>query len=234
MQRSEQEELISAITATAEVMGTKLQPVALMMMTDDLADFPLDAVLAALKRCRREMSGRLTLAAIIERVHAADGMPGADEAWALASRGEDDTVVITEQIAEAMQIVRPLLGDGDAMAARMAFRETYTRIINEAREKRIKPKWFVSLGHDRLGRALPIADAVRAGKIDLVHSLGLLSTDERVEVLKLTGHGNHPLVQAHQQAALEDKRPLDTEKGLKHIAHLKAMLRVKSVDEEAL
>ena len=140
MHQSEMEVLINALTATAEVMGTELKPASIMLMTDDLADYPLESVLSALKRCRREVSGRLTLAAIVERVQSADGMPGPDEAWAIMSRPESDTIVMTEQMGEAMQPARPLLADGDKIGARMAFKDAYTRIVADAREKRIKPK----------------------------------------------------------------------------------------------
>ena len=67
MQESELELLFNALRRPAEVMGTELKPASIMLMTDDLADYPLDSVLSALKRCRREISGRLTLAAIVER-----------------------------------------------------------------------------------------------------------------------------------------------------------------------
>lgn len=224
MHTSEIEVLMSSIGATAEIMGTKLQPAAITLMVEDLSEYPCSSVLAALKRCRREMSGRLTLAAIIERINSADGFPGADEAWSLASRGEGDTVIINEQIGEAMQIAAPLLKDGDSIAARMAFREAYTRIVADARANHIKPKWFVSLGHDKQGRSQPIADAVRAGKLELNHALGLLSPDEKIELLKLTDNTNHPLFLQAPKAVLEDKAPLDKAQGLKHISELRAVL----------
>lgn len=232
MHQSEMERLINEITATAEVMGTELKPASIMLMTDDLADYSLDSVLAALRRCRREISGRLTLAAIIERVQAADEMPGPDEAWAIMSRPESDTVVMTEQMGGAMQSARPLLADGDKIGARMAFKDAYTRIVADAREKRIKPKWFVSLGRDKEGRAQPIAEAVRTGKLSLEHSLGLLSPDSQAQVLQLTGNVNHPFLLEHKQAQLEEQKPLDPEKGLKHIAALKSMLTVKAIPQE--
>lgn len=231
MHQSEMELLINALTATAEVMGTELKPASIMLMTDDLADYPLNSVLAALKRCRREVSGRLTLAAIIDRINAADGFPGPDEAWALMSRPEGDTIVITEQMGEAMQSARPLLADGDKIGARMAFKDAYTRIVADARDKRIKPKWFASLGHDKEGRAQPIAEAVRTGKLSLAHSLGLLSPDSQAQVLQLTGNVNHPVLLEHKQAQLEEQKPLDAAKGLKHIAALKSMLAVKEIPQ---
>lgn len=228
MHPSDMEILISTLGATAEVMGTQLQPTTLMLMAEDLSEFQLSDVLAAIKRCRRELSGRLTLNAIIERVQAADGMPGAEEAWALMSRPENDTVIITEQMGEAMQIARPVLNDGDRVAARMAFKDAYTRIVNDARDNKIKPKWFVSLGHDKQGRAQPIAEGVRAGKLLLEHSLNLLSPDAKAEVLQLTGNVNHPFLLVHKQAQLEEQRPLDAKTGLQRISALKAILAYKT------
>lgn len=227
MHQSEMETLISMITATAEAMSTRLQPATLMVMADDLSIYPLDTVLAALKRCRMEMSVKLTEEGIVDRVYAIEGIPGPDEAWALASRGEGETIVITEQIAEAMQSARPLLNDGDSTAARMSFREAYKRILGDARSKGIKPKWFVSLGQDSLGRTQAIAEAVRAGKVGIDHALSLLSPGEKEEVLKLTGNTNHPLLQS--QVLIEDKTPsIDPAEGLKRIAAIKEMFSRKS------
>jgi hypothetical protein len=227
MHQSEMEVLLTTLGATAEIMGTQLQPAALMLMAEDLSEFQLSDVLAAIKRCRRELSGRLTLNAIIERVQAADGMPGAEEAWALMSRPESDTMVITEQMAEAMQVARPLLNE-DRIAARMSFREAYLRIVNAARDKKIKPKWFVSLGHDKQRRAQPIAEAVRTGKLLLEHSLDLLSPDGKADVLQLTGHVNHPFLLELKRAQLEEQKPLDAKDGLRRITAMKAMLAYKT------
>lgn len=229
MHQSEMEVLLTTLGATAEVMGTQLQPAALMLMAEDLSEFNINDVLAAIKRCRRELSGRLTLAAIIERVQAADGMPGAEEAWAIMSRPESDTIVITEQMGEAMQSARALLEDGDKIGARMAFKDAYTRILNEARERPIKPHWFVSLGHDKEGRAQPIAEAVRTGKLTLDHSLKLLSPDSKAQVLQLTGNVNHPFLLEYKQAQLEEQKPLDSVTGLKRIAEIKRSLAMKAV-----
>jgi hypothetical protein len=222
--QSDMEILLTTLGATAEVMGTQLQPAALMLMAEDLSEFSVSDSLAAIKRCRRELTGRLTLAAIIERIQSADGMPGPEEAWALMSRPESDTVIITEQMGEAMQSARPLLTDGDHIAARMAFKDSYTRIVREARERKIKPKWFVSMGMDKDGRAQPIAEAVRTGKLELNASIALLGPDAKAEVLQLTGNNNHPFLLEHKQAQLEEQKPLDTETGRKRIAELKEKL----------
>jgi len=226
MHLSEMEVLISAITATAEVMGTELKPASLMLMADDLSEYPLDDVLSALKRCRREHPGRLTLATIIQRIESADGMPGAEEAWAIVSQPEGETFIMTEQMADAMGIARPLLED-DRIAARMAFKDAYTRIVQDARDKGLKPKWFVSLGHDKQGRAGPIADAIRNGKLGIDHAISLMGPDEKAEVLQLTGNHNHPFLLQYKQAQLEEQKPLDSQTGMKRIAEIKNMLAAR-------
>lgn len=225
MQPSEMEILLTALGATAEIMGTQLEPRPLMIMAEDLSDYALPDVLNALKRCRREVKGRLTLADIIERIDSSDGLPGAEEAWALMSRPEDDTVVITEEMAEAMQFARPLLNEGDKIAARMAFKDAYLRTVRESRDNHRKPKWFVSLGHDKQSRAQPIADAIQHGKLTLNHAIGLLAPEAKAEVLQLTGNVSHPFLLEYKQAQLEEKRPLDKQTGLKRIAEIKLALR---------
>lgn len=228
MQPSDMEMLLTALGSTAEIMGTQLEPRPLMIMAEDLSDYSLPTVLNALKRCRREVKGRLTLADIIERIDSADGMPGPDEAWSLVSRPEDDTVVITEQMGEARQFAWPLLNDGDKIGARMAFKDAYTRLVQEAREKKIKPKWFVSLGFDKQGRAGPIAEAVRAGKITLEGIIGLLGPDAKAEVLQLTGNTNHPFLLEYQQAQIEEQKPLDKQTGLSRLAEIKRQLAMRT------
>lgn len=229
MHQSKSEIVAGLIGMTAEVMGTKLQASALVMMADDLADYSVADIEIALKRCRRELAKRLTLADIIDRIESADGMPGADEAWALMSRPEDDTVIITEQMAEAMQAARPVLAEGDKVAARMAFKDSYSRIIAEAREKRIKPIWFVSMGRDKMGRVQPIAEAVRTGKLGLGYSLGLLAPEGKAELLSLTGNVNHPYLLEYRQAQLEESKPVRDPAAAKYLEELKSFLnrRVK-------
>jgi len=155
-------ELAKLIITTAEVMGAQLSPESAGIMALDLAGHAPEHVAAALTRCRREGKGRLTLAAILERLPGQH--IGADEAWALCPRSEDDTVVWTDQIAQAHAIAAPML-DSDHIGARMAFKEAYVRLCQDARERRLAPQWVASLGHDPRGRERPLRDAVVAGRL---------------------------------------------------------------------
>ena len=77
---AETADLSMAICATAETLGQTLSAPAAKLMAEDLAEHPMDVIANALWACRRELTGKLTLAAILQRVQAADGRPGKDEA----------------------------------------------------------------------------------------------------------------------------------------------------------
>ena len=79
-----------------------------------------------------------------------DGRPGADEAWAisLTSRDEAKTVIWTEEMAQAFDVCRPVLDEGDEVGARMAFKDAYNRLVTEARRDGKPLAWNASLGWD--------------------------------------------------------------------------------------
>lgn len=158
----EKSQLVDALCVTAEAMGTTLSPGAAKMMVDDLARFPVSDLVTALRACRHEVSGRLTLAAIMQRVQAADGRPGKDEAWSIALAASDqfDTVVMTEEILLAMSVAEPVLHQGDKVGARMAFISAYERLVCAARQQLKPTHWHVSMGFDPQRRVMAIDQAV--------------------------------------------------------------------------
>ena len=165
------DELIAAIAVCAELTGTELSKAAARVMAEDLSVYPLVQVTGALTKCRKELRGRMTLAAVIERLD--DGRPGVEEAWAMIPNGEGDTVVWTEEMAEAFGVAVKLL-DEDSIAARMAFKETYLKIVSRARDEGKPVQWQVSLGHDKSGREGPVLEAVRLGRLTTERAQKLL------------------------------------------------------------
>jgi len=103
----------------------------------------------------------------IEGLAANDGRPGAEEAWAIVLRGRDEaeTIVWTAEMAEAWSIAKPVMDLGDEVGARMAFRESYGRLVEDARRKRMPPGWSLSLGHDEQRRIEAIRSAVSDGRL---------------------------------------------------------------------
>ena len=159
--------LAQVVAATAEALGQEITPMAAELMATDLADYPDRLIADALKACRRELTGRLTLAAIIQRIDAADGRPGRDEAWAIALSGTDefDTVVVTDEIGQAMAAAQPVLAAGDKVGARMAFLSAYDRLVADARREKRPANWSVSLGFDPVRRVQAVEQALRLGRL---------------------------------------------------------------------
>lgn len=144
-------EIIDAIAVTAELTQTQLSAVAMATMAKGLCEkYSRDEIFRALERCRNELEGRLSQPAIIRFLNEMDGRPGANEAWSMALQAFDEnkTVVLNDEIMEAMGSARPSMESGDETGARMAFRDAYERILRDARASGNKPSWYPSLGHD--------------------------------------------------------------------------------------
>jgi len=160
-------ELAGALCATAEALGQTLTPTTAEVMAGDLAEFDIDTIAVALQACRRELAGRLTLAAILDRIHGADGRPAANEAWAIAlqSYDEAETVLLTPEIQQAAAAASPIFNAGDEVGARMAFIAAYDRLVGSARQLAQPVAWVLSLGHDAERRVLAIESAERLGRL---------------------------------------------------------------------
>lgn len=138
-----------------------------------LAEHSLDAVRAALDaHIRDPQRGRFfpmpaDLIAQLQGLAADDGRPGPEEAWATALRGTDeaDTIVWTAETAQAWAIASPVLRGGDEVGARMAFKEAYGRLVDEARRQHVAASWQASLGHDPYRRQQALAAAAALGRI---------------------------------------------------------------------
>lgn len=137
---------------------------------------------------------------------------GADEAWALMPKSESDSAMLTNEIAEAMAAVSPLLEVGDKNAARMAFRAAYERLVGKAKIEGRAPKFFPSFGNDPAGRVTMLAGAVQKGQISLENATKALP-EHAPDLVRMLGVKNHPLLaapskegRARIQALLADMR----------------------------
>ncbi|MDD2711323.1 MAG: hypothetical protein PHU77_00245 [Simplicispira sp.] len=157
--------LIRQIIGTAELLGQEIKPTAADMLADDLSSYPRPVLAAALSRVRTEHTGRLTPKAIIDRIDEAMGRPGANEAWAVAvtAMDENNTVVWTDEMAQAWGMAQSIAGGGDMVGARMAFISAYERLVRTAREERRMPSVTVSVGWDADGRTAAVEKAVQLG-----------------------------------------------------------------------
>lgn len=189
-------DLIKAVAVTAELCGRVFSPEAAAVFVSDLAPYPEPAVIAALARCRKEVRGMLTIADVVARVD--DGRPGVEEAFAMLPKTERDSCVWTAEMSQAFGTCVGLLEAGDTVAARMAFKETYIRLVTQARDKGQPVRWYPSLGHDPRGRDSVLADAVEKGRLSLTHAQELSPTLPAIDtsILALAGKVTQPLVLA--------------------------------------
>lgn len=169
MTPKEQEELILALVATAEVMGSEIKPNAALVIVDDLSAYALGDVLQALTRVRRECSGKLTLKMILDILAPTSCWLSANEAWAVALPAIDEaaTVVWTPEIAKAFEVARPILEGGDKIGARMAFIPAYDRLIDHAKRESRTPSYEVSAGWDANMREVAMRQSVTAGLLPM-------------------------------------------------------------------
>src|SRR5512144_689854 len=167
--------LLQAVMVTAELCGYPFtsESVATVFI-EDLAGYLEPRVLAALKRCRLEHKGRLTVADVLSRIE--DGRPGVETAWAQIATLQDErkSLVWCEEMRLAWAAALPLLERGDAIAARMAFKEEYTRLLTSARQERTPPQWTLTPGSDPDHRGQVVTEAAAQGLISAEYAVKLL------------------------------------------------------------
>ena len=93
-------------------------------------------------------------------------------------RDEHTSVVMTNEMAEALGIAQSLLDSGDDVGARMAFKSAYNRIVEANSRIGKAPEWFASLGWDKNGREQVLLDAVEKGRLTAQHVAVLLPGTE--------------------------------------------------------
>lgn len=165
MTLDEKERVVMQLVATAEVMGHELKLSTVMIMADDLAEYDFNAVMIALTRCRKELTGKLTLKAILDILAPSDGWLSANEAWAQALLAEDEavTMVWTAETRKAWFIALPLIEARDKIGARMAFIAAYDREVSQAKAAGLRPQIEVSRGEREDMYLQAVAKAQTAG-----------------------------------------------------------------------
>jgi hypothetical protein len=165
--------LIQAIAVTLEVTGSPaMSDAAVKVMLRDLAGYPEPLVLAALRRCMREVKGKFTLADVIQRID--DGRPTPEVAWSMVPKDEGASVCWTTEMRDAYALAHSLVKQGELVQARVAFLEAYRIRVQFARDARLPVEWQVSLGLDKSGRELMLLDAAQKGWISVNHARSLL------------------------------------------------------------
>lgn len=166
--------LLSANSVSAN--GKPLNDLQLSYYFEVLNEFSLVHVIAALRLHSKQCKFAPTPNDIVEIINSGNKRLSADEAWAMMPMNEfnkkksspftiEETIVWTDEMAEAYKIASVFLEDGDKIAARMAFKSAYDRLCDEAVKQGIPPKWKVVPGYDKTLVAPVIEKAVLMGRL---------------------------------------------------------------------
>ena len=182
---------------TAEYDLPAFSPDRIAMWMNALSCFPRGSVTKSAENYMRTNKFKPQLADIVQgcMTQVPNAWLSADEAWALMPKSEMDSCMLTDETAQAMAAASPLLEAGDRVAARMAFRGAYERLIETAKVEGRQPVFFPSLGNDVPGRAAMLGAAVKAGQYQLEAALNIAPEFAR-EIVQLAGVQKHPLLVA--------------------------------------
>lgn len=144
-----------------------------------LKAYPVDKVrMACQQYVMRNPKDPPTPGAIHQLLQGKDtSRPGAEEAWSIAVRAcdESETVMMTDEIAQAWGVAQPIFNLGDEVGARMAFKEAYARILSLAGGP---AKWWPSIGSDPHKRDTVLAEAKRTGLLPAPTATALAIEDK--------------------------------------------------------
>ena len=176
--------LLEAMAVLCELTGTEWSEPAVKVIERELSCYPLPDTLQALERCQRELKHKVSLADILDRIPSQH--PGAEEAWAQVvkvMKNEHVSICWTDEMRTAYGAAAPLVND--MVAARMAFKEVYTKELGGARANRRLPRWSVSLGYDQVMRQECVREAMQKNLISQVTAVKLLAHEIPKEEARL-------------------------------------------------
>lgn len=222
MNENEKALFTGKLRATLELYDKFPTEDSLAIWWDDLSIYPLPMVAEAIRRYRASENGKFApkpsdIIAILRQ----DNRPGADEAWAMIPHDDAKTVVWTDEMSEALSIANPLILSGDMIAARMAFKDAYGRLVIEARSNNKQIRWSVCLGFDKNLRNEPIQAALRLGRIKHDYAISLLPP-EGIQTLEDLAS------KVAENLRIENKSEPEIVKVKKHVDDLKRMVKQPS------
>lgn len=113
--------------------------------------------------------------------------PGAEAAWARLApslNNEGLTVCWTDEMREAFGVAAGV--KDNPVAARMAFKETYESLVQQAEMAGRQAAWSISLGWDANGREPVVQEAMRQGLIAPAYAQKFLPPPDDNGVLDIT------------------------------------------------
>ena len=180
MDKRDLREFAEVMARVGETYGRDISAGVISVYFSALEQYSLADIRAALTAHARDPEeGRFMPlpAHLIGKLQAKDGRPTAEEAWAMCPRSEYESVVWTDEMAQAYGIAAPLLEHGDQVAARKAFIDRYESLVQKARAAGTPVKVSPSFGWDAAGRDAAVQKAVNAGLLTQERAATWLAID---------------------------------------------------------
>lgn len=177
MNESDKPQFINMVTATLELYGRRYtMPDTYQLWFEALRGFECGDVRNAMQKHALAGGSQAPVPSdIVKLLRANDGHPGPEEAWTIVSKtltDESVTVFWTAPMQAAFGVALDVADD--TVAARMAFKERYTRELADARAAGAPVTWQCSPGTDKGGRTAAIEEALRLGRIKPEYAQKLL------------------------------------------------------------
>jgi hypothetical protein len=136
-----------------------------MSVFDTLIEYPIEHVLGSIQVHSRKSKFAPTPADVVAIIESRTNTKhiGPDEAWGivLKSFDEAESVVMTQEMLDARCAAWSAWFDGDKIGVRMAFKDTYSRIIESAPS----PKWRLIAGWDKSRIEVAVEEAKLLGRL---------------------------------------------------------------------
>lgn len=165
---SDKAEFGQLLLATYAMYSKECTKALLTIWWNALSPYPVDQVRDAFNRHMVGKRGTFcpVPADILSYLTLDSGHLSPDEAWALAltSTDESETIIWTDEIAQAMGAARPCIDAGDKYGARLAFLSAYERNLKTAP---LKPRWWPTLGDNKLRREDVLLRGIEDGRLSL-------------------------------------------------------------------
>ncbi len=162
---SDKKKFLEIMTSCSSVYRQEADKSTMRVFWQLLEAYPIEAVEKAFINHLRSNKFFPTPSEIIASLDVKYKHLGSDEAWAMMPRSEFESVVWTEEMAAAYAVAFDLITEGDRIAARMAFKNAYERLCNEASLMQKPVVWTVCKGYDKSLIEPVLQKAVLAGRI---------------------------------------------------------------------
>lgn len=213
-------EMLALIELMAECHDADLSEGKVAMMELDLRKYTTEEINAAWTAYRARPANLKMPTAAQLRGYLQDGHPSVNEAFSMLPKGEDESVVWSEEMRTAWSNAAAMIEGGTASSAFFAFKDAYEQAVDEARLAGRRPRWSCSFGRDHSGREQAVLRAIEKKRINLETASSMLPEIEynpsfvrmlgagAKNVLQIDHKGVAKISEAIAQANLKKEEPI--------------------------